>query len=461
MKSPLPKVLHPIAGRPLLHQTLHAVLDAEPQARIAIVVGHGREQVEQSVRAVERFKAASIDFVVQEEQRGTGDAAAAAIRSDWGGRIVSEKVPVLVLPGDLPLIRPGLILEMCAKLPKGARMRLLTTTLADPSGYGRVVRRGRAPRGKVLRIVEEKDASSNEKSIREVATSIYLFNPSFLRAGLSRLTPKNAQKEYYLTDLVAQASKDPAGVDVLEWLDSEDLRGVNDLWELAQAHQVLNRRIVRHWAQSGVRFVDPDAVRVDAEVVLEPGAWVGPWVVLEGQTRIGEGCEISASSVLKNAVLERGVRVKPGCVIEESRIASDAQIGPYAHLRPGSKVGEAAKIGNFVELKKTTVGSKSSIAHLSYLGDARVGDRVNIGCGFVTCNYDGFHKHETVIEDEVFLGSDCQTVAPLTVGRGAYVASGSTLTRNVEPGALAIARVRQENKAGYADRLRKRLSSNR
>ncbi|NDD91345.1 UDP-N-acetylglucosamine diphosphorylase/glucosamine-1-phosphate N-acetyltransferase, partial [bacterium] len=325
--------------------------------------------------------------------------------------------------------------------------------LEDPTGYGRVVRRGKA--GPVIRIVEEKDATVREKELREVGTSIYLFQSQFLKSGLSRISNKNAQGEYYLTDLVSQAARARKKIEVLQWAESQELRGVNDPWELSQAEGFLNHRIVRRWAQSGVRFVSHESTWVDAQVIFEGSAEVSPNVLLKGRTVIKSGAKIGPHVVLKNVEVGANSVLKAGTVAEDSVIRAGATVGPYAHLRPGSDVGEECKVGNFVELKKTKLGRKTSVSHLSYLGDAVVGANVNIGCGFITCNYDGKTKSETLIEDDVFMGSDCQTVAPVKIGKGAYVASGSTITEDVEPGSLAVARSRQVNKPGYAQKYRK------
>jgi bifunctional UDP-N-acetylglucosamine pyrophosphorylase/glucosamine-1-phosphate N-acetyltransferase len=329
---------------------------------------------------------------------------------------------------------------------------MLTCTLSDPAGYGRVIRRG--TKGGVLRIVEERDANLREKAVREVATSIYSFQSGFLRAGLAKLKPSNAQKEYYLTDLIEMASRAKKGIDVLHWNEPEDLRGINDPCEWADAGRILNQRLVRAAAKAGVYFRAPESVWIDSQVEFEESAHVDPGVLLKGATRIGKGVRIGAHCVIENFVIGAFAVIKPGSMISDSRVGEGAQIGPSAHLRPGSEVGPEAKIGNFVELKKSKVGRKTSIAHLSYVGDAEVGASVNIGCGFVTCNYDGKSKHKTIIEDGAFVGSDCQAVAPLTIGRGAYIASGTTLTQDVEPDALAIARTRQVNKSGYAKKIR-------
>lgn len=459
MKSPLPKVLHEISGKPLIFHILSRVQEAAPDARVALVVGHGREQVEAFVRETPRFSSLAIEFIHQPTQLGTGDAARCAMESSWGQTLVREKAPILLLPGDLPLISANLVHGMIEPLAPACPMRLLTCPLPEPSGYGRVVRRGKS--GPVLRIVEEKDANLREKSIQEVGASIYFFQSPFFRAGLQKLSPKNAQGEFYLTDLVAQASRSRSKIDVLKWGQCEDLRGINDPWELSQASRMLNERILRAHALAGVSFTDPLSNYIDVTAEIAPGATIRPGAQIAGESKIGAGAVIGSHSTLKNVVVGAGAEVRTGTIAEDSEIGADAKVGPYAHLRPGSKVGARAKIGNFVELKKAVIGADTSIAHLSYLGDADVGARVNIGCGFVTCNFDGrvidgSRKHKTTIEDDVFLGSDCQCIAPVRIGRGAYVASGSTITEDVESDALAIARSRQVNKPGYAKRLRER-----
>jgi bifunctional UDP-N-acetylglucosamine pyrophosphorylase / glucosamine-1-phosphate N-acetyltransferase len=456
MRSALPKVLHEIGGQPLLHHILDQIQAALPGSSVAIVTGHAREKVEASLHENSRYSNLKISFVQQPEQRGTGHAARCAMDSAWGQAQVKAKAQIVILPGDLPLITKDLVAQIAEPLGKSA-MRLLTCELKDPTGYGRVVRKGK--RGGVLRIVEEKDANAREKQIHEVGASIYSYQASFLQFGLQKLTTKNAQGEYYLTDVVAQAARAKKNIDVLEWRAAEDLRGINDPWELSQAARYLNDRVVKNWAQRGVRFIDPGHTWVDVGVELSEEVLVHTGAILSGNTRVGKGSVIGPRVVLKNMRIGQNTQIKTGTVGEESEVGDGCQVGPYAHLRPESKIGNETKIGNFVELKKTRVGEKTSIAHLSYLGDAEVGDRVNIGCGFITCNFDGRiidgqRKHRTIIEDDVFLGSDCQTVAPVRLGKGAYVASGSTVTEDVESGALAIARSRQVNKPGYAKKLK-------
>jgi bifunctional UDP-N-acetylglucosamine pyrophosphorylase/glucosamine-1-phosphate N-acetyltransferase len=459
MKSSLPKVLHRAAGQPLLFHILDRVLEVAPEAPVGIVVGHGREQVENSVQSEDKYRALNLTYIHQAEQKGTGHAARCALEAKWGEEVVQRRRNVLVLPGDLPLVTKELLLQLLEPLAARSAMRLLTCTLDDPFGYGRVVRKG--ARGSVLRIVEEKDTKPREKLIREVATSIYLFAPQFLRSGLSRLSNKNSQGEYYLTDLVAQAARSKLRIEDLKWAQTEDLRGVNDPWELSRAASLMNERIVREHALRGVCFIDAGSVWIDSQVKIGMGTQIEPGTYLQGRTVIAERVTIRAHSKVRDSSIGTGTEVKEGCVIVSSIVGEEAQVGPYAHLRPESSVGNKAKIGNFVELKKSRIGADSSVAHLSYLGDAEVGRGVNIGCGFVTCNFDGrtiegSRKHKTIIEDDVFMGSDCQTVAPVRIGKGAFVASGSTITQEVPPESLAIARARQVIKPGYAKKLKDR-----
>ncbi len=455
MNSSLPKVLIPVCGRPMIFQILDRLSAVSPASRVAIVVGHQKELVINAVRA--QGYPMPIAFVEQAEQKGTGHAAKCAMESEWGRLAVEKNESVLVLPGDLPLITAGLLKEMLEPLKRGTALRVLTAVLPDPSGYGRIVRRGKS--GPVLRIVEEKDANAREKQIREVGVSIYSFQAKFLASGVASLQNRNAQKEYYLTDLVGIAASKKRSMEALVWDSPEDVRGVNNPYELSLAAGILNSRVIRDHAVNGVRFVDLSSCRIEPTVTIEKDVTVYPGAILEGKTRIGSGTVIGPNVFLRNVVVGAGCEIKAGTVAEESEIGNGVNLGPYAHLRPGSIVRDQAKIGNFVELKKSVIGEKTAISHLSYVGDAEVGARVNIGCGFVTCNYDGrvidgSRKHKTVIEDDVFVGSDCQAVAPVTLKRGSFVASGSTITEDVEEGALAIARSRQVTKPGYAKKLK-------
>ncbi len=457
MHSELPKVLHEIAGQSLLFHVLKALEAVRDRVSVGIVVGHGKEAVEAAVEksGISASFSGGISFIPQSEQKGTGHAARCAMDSPWGKKIRAQGAAVLVLPGDLPLIPASLIGALAEPFKAKTVLRLLTCDFENPFGYGRVLRKGK----NVLRIVEERDATPTEKRIREVAASIYAFDAKFLAESLPKLTTSNAQGEYYLTDLVARASKIKSGTEILKWSSAEDLRGVNNRYELSEAGRIFNARLIRKWAEAGVSFRDLASTWLDSSVELEADVTVGPGVVLQGKTIVRKGATLGPHVVLKDVEVGEGANIKTGSVAEASSIGRGVHLGPYAHLRPDSVVGDGSKIGNFVELKKTKIGNKTNVSHLSYLGDAEVGNHVNIGCGFITCNFDGRviegqRKHRTLIEDDVFMGSDCQTVAPVRIGKGAYVASGSTITQDVEPEALAIARSRQVNKLGYARKLK-------
>ncbi len=455
MYSSLPKVLIPVCGRPMLFQILDRLNEIAPKTRVVIVVGHQKEKVMEAVVS-EEFNL-DIDFVEQAEQKGTGHAVKCAMESPWGKATLAKKENVLVLPGDLPLITNELLKEMLEPLKRGSVMKLLTAVLADPMGYGRIVRKGK--KGGVLRIVEEKDASPREKLIQEVGVSIYSFQAQFLSVGVAGLKNNNAQKEYYLTDLIGNAVSKKRTIETTVWDSPEDVRGVNNPYELSLAADILNARVIKTHALNGVRFISLHSCRVEPQVKIAKDVTIYPGVILEGRTDVGTGSTLGSNVFLRNMKIGEFTDVKTGTYAEDSSVGNHVKLGPYAHLRPESVVKDHAKIGNFVELKKTTIGEKSAVSHLSYLGDAEVGARVNIGCGFVTCNYDGrvidgSRKHKTTIEDDVFVGSDCQAVAPVTLKQGSFVASGSTITENVESGALAIARARQVNKLGYAKKLK-------
>jgi bifunctional UDP-N-acetylglucosamine pyrophosphorylase/glucosamine-1-phosphate N-acetyltransferase len=452
MASSLPKVLVPVCGKPMLFHILDRVAAELPGARVAVVVGYQKEKVIELTNA-QNFNL-EIDFVEQPEQKGTGHAVKCAMVSPWGKKIVDAKANVLVLPGDLPLLTTELVRDMAEPLKRGSAMKLLTANLADPFGYGRIIRKGK--KGAVQRIVEEKDATQREKLVQEVGLSIYTFQAQFLATGVESLKPNNAQKEYYLTDLVSHAVQKKRAIETLTWENSEDVRGVNNPYELSLAGEILNSRVVKQHALSGVRFICLKTCRVEPTVKISPDVTIYPGVNLEGSTEIGAGTTLGPNVFLRNVKIGERCEIKAGTYAEDSTVAAEVKLGPYAHLRPETSIGKGAKIGNFVELKKAKIGEKTAISHLSYVGDAEVGARVNIGCGFVTCNYDGKNKHKTIIEDEVFVGSDCQTVAPVTLKKRSYIASGSTITDTVEEDALAIARSRQVNKPGYAKKIREK-----
>jgi bifunctional UDP-N-acetylglucosamine pyrophosphorylase/glucosamine-1-phosphate N-acetyltransferase len=387
-------------------------------------------------------------MVLQPEQRGTGDAVRCAMEADD-----TVEGRVLVLYGDCPLIPVPLLQDLVDRSQQaGADLGLVTATMTDPTGYGRIVR-SRA--GDVTRIVEDRDCSEDERSIQEVNPGLYAMRADFLREAIAQLTPDNAQGQLYLTDVVELAANQGKVVD-LEG-DMADLTGINDQRDLAAAASTRRRRTAEELARSGVAVADLDTLYVDADCEIEPGATLGANVHLRGRCLVRAGAHIDVGCVLTDVVVERDAKVLPYTVAVDSTIGEGAQVGPFSHLRPHSNLGPRSKVGNFSETKKTTLGPGSKVNHLSYVGDGVIGEGVNIGAGTIFCNYDGEQKHTTVIEDGAFIGSDTQLIAPVTIRKGAYVASGTTVTRDVPEGALAVSRSKQENKEGYASRLRARL----
>lgn len=443
MRSETPKVLHAIAGRPLAAWAIQAALDAGV-ARCVVVTGHGRASVESELAA--RF-GDRVRFVHQAEQLGTGHAVRCALPAlgDSQGRVI-------VLYGDCPLLESSTLKRLVEASERSeADLGLVTFRLQDPTGYGRILR---DDHGKVTGIREHKDASPDEREIREVNPGVYAIRMPFLRSAIETLSSQNAQGELYLTDLVSRAYASTGVADIEG--DEEELRGVNDRLELAICASVRRRRIVHALARSGVGMDDPNSVYVDADVVVEPDAHLGANVHLRGRTTIGAGAHIDVGCVLQDVSVAPGASLHPYTVVTASTIGEGAEVGPFSHIRPETELGPHSKVGNFTETKKTRLGEGSKVNHLAYVGDGIIGAHVNVGAGTIFCNYDGFLKHTTVLEDGVFIGSDSQLVAPVRVGKGAYVASGTTVTRDVPPDALAISRVKQENKEGVAQKLRAR-----
>ena len=443
MKSEMPKVLHRVAGRSLVAWVVEAALEAGVE-RCIVVVGHAKEQVQRELS--ERF-GDRVAFAEQTEQRGTGHATACALPL-----LEDHQGHVLVLYGDCPLLPSDIlreVIETTAKAPLG----LVTAKLAKPAGYGRIIRN----KGGVTAIREDRDCSPADRTIEEVNPGIYCIEVGFLREAVGLLRDDNDQGELYLTDLVATA----AGRSEVPWVggDMVTLRGVNDRWELAQAAEAMRLRILESLARDGVGIVDPSSTYIDADCTLEPDATIQPDVHLRGRTSVAAGASIDVGSVLEDVTVEAGAKVLPYTVATDSRIGPGATVGPFTHLRAKTDLGEGSKVGNFSETKKTVVGKGSKVNHLAYVGDGQIGEGVNIGAGVIFCNYDGVQKHTTVLEDGVFVGSDSQLVAPITVGKGAYVASGSTVTKDVPADALAVSRARQSNKEGYASRLRARFEA--
>jgi bifunctional UDP-N-acetylglucosamine pyrophosphorylase / glucosamine-1-phosphate N-acetyltransferase len=440
MKSGTIKILHRAAGRPIIDYVLDLASDLSPRPPV-MIVGYQREQVQKCVGNRARF-------AVQEEQKGTGHAVLQAAEH------VDPSRRVMILSGDVPLTRIETLRRLLDEHERsGNALTLLTMKPSDPALYGRIVR---DDKGGVLRIVEAKDASEEEKRIPEVNAGIYVFNGEHLFDNLRNLRPENAQKEYYLTDLLQVIRDAGHGVGAVVADDATEALGVNSRAELAQVESEIQRRVVARLMAEGVTFRNPDTVVIDSSVTIGPDTVVYPFVTLEGTTRIGEGCVIDPGVHLNNVTVGDDVHLKTGTVAEEAIIEDEATVGPYAHLRPGTRLGRRVKVGNFVETKKATFGEGAKASHLSYIGDAEVGADANIGAGTITCNYDGVNKHQTVIEEGAFIGSDTQLVAPVRVGRGAYVGAGSTITKDVPPGALATSRTPQRVTEGWAERKKKK-----
>ncbi|HEY2094497.1 MAG TPA: bifunctional UDP-N-acetylglucosamine diphosphorylase/glucosamine-1-phosphate N-acetyltransferase GlmU [Thermoanaerobaculia bacterium] len=435
MKSATVKVLHRAAGRPIIEYVLElaaGVCDRPP----VVIIGHQRDAVQSAIGERARF-------AVQEPQLGTGHAVLMAAEQVGARR-------VLILSGDVPLTRPETLQQLIAQheAEKNA-LTLLTMKLDNPAMYGRIVR---DDRGAVARIVEAKDASDDEKRIDEVNAGIYVFDTEHLFDNLRGLSTKNAQAEYYLTDLIAILRGAGHRVGAVITSDPVEALGVNSRADLAAVEGEIQRRVVAKLMAGGVTFRNPNTVVIDSTVTIGNDSVVYPFVTIEGTTKIGSGCVIEPGVHLINVTAGDNVHFKSGTVAEESRIDDDASVGPYAHLRPGTHLGTHVKVGNFVETKKAVFGKGAKASHLSYIGDAEVGANVNIGAGTITCNYDGINKNKTVIEDGAFIGSDTQLVAPVTVGKGAYVGAGSTITKDVPPDALALSRTPQKIIEGWAKR---------
>ncbi|HEY6139731.1 MAG TPA: bifunctional UDP-N-acetylglucosamine diphosphorylase/glucosamine-1-phosphate N-acetyltransferase GlmU [Thermoanaerobaculia bacterium] len=440
MKSKTIKILHRAAGRPIIDYVLD--LAAEVCARPPVmIVGHQRDEVQKHVGERARF-------AVQDPPRGTGDAVKMAEPFVSAGN-------VLILSGDVPLPRVETLRRLLDEhVQQQNALTMLTMKPADPAKYGRIVRDAD---GSVLRIVEAKDATDDEKRIDEVNAGMYVFDAAGLFGHLRRITPNNAQGEYYLTDVVSMIREQGARVGAVIVDDPLEATGVDSRAQLAVAEAEIQRRVLDKLMREGVTFRNPSTVVIDSTVSIGTDTVVYPFVTLEGTTAIGRDCVIEPNVHLINVTVGNDVHVKTGTVAEDAVIEDEAAVGPYAHLRPGTRLGKHVKVGNFVETKKAVFGEGAKASHLSYIGDAEVGADVNIGAGTITCNYDGVNKHKTVIEDGVFIGSDTQLVAPVRVGKGAYVGAGSTITKDVPPDALALSRVPQKTVEGWAVKRRAQL----
>ena len=440
LKSNLAKVLHRAGGRTLLEHVIAACKSLGARS-VHVVVGHQADQVAAAIAAT------GAKTVLQQPQRGTGHALLVARRALGGAKYV------LVLPGDAPLIRTETLQSLVRAHREGAAAAsILTAVLADPTGYGRVIRRSD---GRVAAIVEQSKLAENQLEINEINSSIYCFSQAKLWPAMSRLKPDNVHRELYLTDAIALLAQQDDTVLAQIAPDSAEVLGCNTRGELAEVDRVFRRRAAERWMEAGVSIQFPDTVVIDPDVSIGQDTVIEPNVRLLGSTRIGANCVVCTGSVISDCTIADGVIVKPYSILNASRIAAAAQVGPFAHLREAADLRENSRVGNFVEVKKSTLGAGVKAMHLSYLGDAKIGDKTNVGAGTITCNYDGAQKNPTSIGRGVFIGSDTALVAPVRVGDGAYIGAGSVITENVPADALAVGRGRQINKPGWARKRRR------
>jgi len=431
MQSALPKVLHPLAGKPLLAHVVDTAKTLTPTT-LCVVYGHGGDAVPSS------FADSQLSFAKQEPQLGTGHAVAQALPH------LDDSVPTLILYGDVPLTTAATLRRLLDSAGQD-KLGVLTITLDNPSGYGRIVRE----HGKITRIVEQKDASDAERAIQEINTGIIVAPTAKLRSWLAALSNDNAQGEYYLTDVIASAVADGVEVVSAQPDDVAETLGVNSKVQLAELERTYQRGVAHALLEQGVTLLDP--ARLDVRGTLHCGRDVSIDVncIFEGKVEIADGAVIGANCIIRNARIGAGAQIKPFSHIDDAVVGAAAQVGPYARLRPGAELGEEVHIGNFVEVKKSRIAARSKANHLAYIGDATIGSGVNIGAGVITCNYDGVNKFETIIEDDVFVGSDTQLIAPVRVGKGATIGAGTTLTKDAPAGQLTLSRAKQMSLAGW------------
>jgi bifunctional UDP-N-acetylglucosamine pyrophosphorylase/glucosamine-1-phosphate N-acetyltransferase len=443
LKSKRPKVLHQIGGRPLLVHVIHSALKIVPADHIYCIIGHEAETVRSAVDSL------GVKFVPQPEQRGTGHALQ-MVKAFFlaSGESIPENL--LVLSGDVPLIRPETIESIRRfHVEQDASMTILTAVPEDPTGYGRVLRKASGDPAEVAAIVEQKSLRPDQLVAPEINSGIYCFKTASLFKKLDLLNTDNAHGEFYLTDVAAMLVADGERVVALKAECVDEVLGANTIAEMMHLDAAMRLNTARKLMASGVTIFRPDTCVIDTEVEVAPDTVIEPFVQLLGKTKIGSDCRIRSYSVIEDTLIGDRVLVRNGCIMNAAKISDEAVIGPYSHLRPESNIGAQAHVGNFVETKKVTIGRGTKANHLNYLGDAVIGDGVNIGAGAITCNYDGVDKHQTTIGDHTFIGSDSTLVAPLTIESGSYVAAGSTITDTVPGGALALGRARQTVKAGW------------
>ena len=427
MRSRLPKVLHPLAGRPLIAHVIATARALKP-ARICVVYGHGGEQLPQAMAA------ADLSFVRQQPQLGTGHALAQAVPHLGGSGLT------LVLYGDVPLIGEETLGAMIAG--GGDRLTLLTAELAHPGGYGRIIRN---KRGSITAIVEEKDATPEQRKLREINTGIMALPTGRLADWTSKLSNRNAQREYYLTDVVPLAVADKVAVGSVKAGAEWEILGVNSKEQLAQLERIYQRGVATRLMDEGVTLADPSRIDVRGRLACGADVRIDINCVFEGEVKLADGVQVGAHCVVRDTEIGANTRIEPFSHIDAAKIGAGCRIGPYARLRPGARLAAEVHVGNFVEVKEADIGERSKANHLAYIGDATVGRDVNVGAGTITCNYDGANKHRTVIEDDVFIGSDTQLVAPVTVRRGATIGAGSTITREAPADQLTLSRVKQQS----------------
>jgi len=434
MHSALPKVLHRLAGRPLLAHVLAAARTLEPE-QILVVHGHGGEEVRTALAGE------AVEWIEQAEQLGTGHALAQALPK------VDKRSQVLVLNGDVPMIRPETLRALVKAAPRG--LAICTSDLTDPTGYGRVVR---GPGRRVRRVVEEKDATPKERRIREWYAGFLAAPAARLRAWVAKLKPVNAQKEYYLTDVVSLAVRERVAIETVKAGDPWEVAGVNSRYELALLERAWQNAQARRLLDAGVSLADLWRIDVRGDLVCGRDVSIDVNCVFEGSVRLGDGVRVGPNCVLRNVTVDAETEILASSVLESAEVGKRCRIGPFARFRPGASLADNVHIGNFVEVKASRIGTGSKANHLSYIGDSDVGARVNVGAGTITCNYDGVAKYRTVIEDECFIGSDATLVAPVTIARGSYIGAGSTISKDTPAGQLTVARARQMSVPGWKPR---------
>lgn len=439
MRSDLPKVLHEVAGLPMLGHVLRCAESLTPQ-QIVVVVGHGADAVKKAFIATAQQSKTPIHFVLQDPPQGTGHAVAQTVG------LLDKSVPTLVLYGDVPLIQASTLKRLMDVAAQYQQMALLTAHLDNPTGYGRIVRNAA---GAIAKIVEEKDADDTIRALSEINTGILIAPTAELIGWLGRLNNHNAQGEFYLTDIIEMASQHPHPIGSAQPSSNDEILGINSQSQRADIERRYQQQQAQALMDQGVRLMDPARFDVRGQLTCDKDVMIDVGCIFEGNVSLGKGVSIGPNCVIRNSQIGAGAKIEAFSHLEDAIVGPQAVVGPFARLRPGSELGEGAHVGNFVEIKNTQLGPRSKANHLAYLGDATIGSRVNVGAGTITCNYDGAQKHRTVIEDDAFIGSDTQLVAPVTVGKGATLGAGTTLTQDAPANELTLSRSQQVTIKGY------------